>query len=313
MERIQTALLRLRGNRFLEYAEYGDPHGTPMFYFHGYFGSCYQAALVDDFAKRKGIRIIATNRPGIGRSSPSHSKRMTDYAKDIEQLADALGIDSFAIIGASGGGCFALACAQVLPHRVKLAGVFGGIGPLNVMNNLQQMTGFRKVFLSACHNHRHVVTWFLKVVFLVCKKWPFLSYDLLLRTSILEPELRYRKDIQQMLWLDYKNVFLQKNGVQGLLLEATLYFNWGFDLRDFPADKLVLYWHGQNDTIVTWKDMQKIMQPVAHAEAIICPGGHLTYLLKKVDYVMLRMKQESDAQEKVFRKGTRSSFLALQS
>ena len=34
--------LRLPDGRTLEYAEYGDPGGIPLLYFHGFLGSIYE-------------------------------------------------------------------------------------------------------------------------------------------------------------------------------------------------------------------------------------------------------------------------------
>jgi pimeloyl-ACP methyl ester carboxylesterase len=62
--------LYLRDGRRLGYAEYGDPQGLPVFFFHGTPGSrfeCGHADIADDF-RRAGARLIAPDRPGIGLS-----------------------------------------------------------------------------------------------------------------------------------------------------------------------------------------------------------------------------------------------------
>ena len=42
-----------------------------------------------------------------------------------------LGLESFSVLGSSGGGPYALACAHELPERVTRAGVISGVGPYN--------------------------------------------------------------------------------------------------------------------------------------------------------------------------------------
>ena len=61
-------LLVMRDGRKLEITEYGDRAGHPAFFFHGLIGSHHQASYISDEAGRIGLRIIAPNRPGVGRS-----------------------------------------------------------------------------------------------------------------------------------------------------------------------------------------------------------------------------------------------------
>jgi hypothetical protein len=58
--------IRLRDGRLLGYAEWGDPPGRPLFYFHGWPGSRVEGRLGDEASKAKGIRKIALDRPGMG-------------------------------------------------------------------------------------------------------------------------------------------------------------------------------------------------------------------------------------------------------
>ena len=53
------ATMTLRDGRTLGYAEYGDPGGTPGFYFHGHPGSRLEAQLAHEAALERGVRIIA--------------------------------------------------------------------------------------------------------------------------------------------------------------------------------------------------------------------------------------------------------------
>lgn len=124
-----TKLLRLRDGRTLASAEFGDPSGTPLFYFHGYPGSRLEAQLGHDAAVRRGIRLIALDRPGFGRSDRCPRRRLSDWPDDVTDAADELGLERFAVAGVSGGGPFAIACAARLGERLTAAGVLCGLGP----------------------------------------------------------------------------------------------------------------------------------------------------------------------------------------
>jgi len=71
----EPRFVRLGDGRRLAYAEYGDPHGTPSLYFHGTPGSRLEAGMLDDAARREGVRLIGIDRPGYGYSDrdPKHT------------------------------------------------------------------------------------------------------------------------------------------------------------------------------------------------------------------------------------------------
>jgi pimeloyl-ACP methyl ester carboxylesterase len=116
--------------RVLGWAEYGHPEGDPVLWFHGTPGARTQVPpAVDEVALQRGFRVISVERPGTGRSTDHRYHRIVDFAADIEVLADALGLDRFAVVGLSGGGPYALAVAHQLPDRVVVATLLGGLGP----------------------------------------------------------------------------------------------------------------------------------------------------------------------------------------
>jgi pimeloyl-ACP methyl ester carboxylesterase len=69
-------------------------------------------------AARLGIRWVSYDRPGYGGSTPSPGRDVASAAAYVTSIADALGIDQFAVMGHSGGGSHALACGALLPERV---------------------------------------------------------------------------------------------------------------------------------------------------------------------------------------------------
>ena len=122
--------IRLADGRRLGYAEYGDPEGKPLFYCHGFPASRLEAALLDPSARKAGVRVVAADRPGCGLSDFQPDRRIGDWPGDVVELAGALGIDRFAVVGVSGGGPYALACARKIPQRLTAAAVVCGLGPV---------------------------------------------------------------------------------------------------------------------------------------------------------------------------------------
>jgi pimeloyl-ACP methyl ester carboxylesterase len=75
------------------------------------------------------VRLIAFDRPGYGWSDRLVSRLVADVVPDVRTIADELGIDKFAVLGRSGGGPHALACAAILPDRITRAGVLVSLAP----------------------------------------------------------------------------------------------------------------------------------------------------------------------------------------
>jgi pimeloyl-ACP methyl ester carboxylesterase len=96
-------------------------HGTPNI-------GLPPAPLFAD-AARLGLRWIGYDRPGYGGSTPREGRDVASAAYDVARIADHLGIDRFAVVGHSGGGPHALACAALLPERVLAAVSIAGLAP----------------------------------------------------------------------------------------------------------------------------------------------------------------------------------------
>ena len=116
--------------RRLGFAEFGDPSGDPVLWFHGTPGGRRQFPLLGRRAAEKmGLRVVAVGRPGTGLSDPHPYESVADWASDVAHIADALGAERLGVAGLSGGGPYALACAAVPPlaSRVAAVAVLGGI------------------------------------------------------------------------------------------------------------------------------------------------------------------------------------------
>jgi pimeloyl-ACP methyl ester carboxylesterase len=124
-----TATTTLPDSRTLAYAEFGDPEGFPVFVFHGGIGSRGFGMLFEDAASQVGARIVSPDRPGYGRSEPQPGRELLDWPDDVAALADDLDLESFGVLGVSGGGPFAAACAYELSDRLRGAALVSSAGP----------------------------------------------------------------------------------------------------------------------------------------------------------------------------------------
>ena len=108
---------------------WGAPNGRPVFLLHGTPGSRRGPHPRASVLYRLGVKLIGYDRPGYGESERRPGRLVRDAAADVRAIADALGLDSFAVVGRSGGAPHALACATLLPDRVTRAAALVSIAP----------------------------------------------------------------------------------------------------------------------------------------------------------------------------------------
>ncbi|WP_246147785.1 alpha/beta fold hydrolase [Nonomuraea turkmeniaca] len=100
-----------------------------VFWHHGTPNIGTPPAPLFPASDRLGIRWVSYDRPGYGGSTPARGRNLASTAGYVNRVADALGIGRFAVMGHSGGGSHALACAALLPDRVPAAVSVAGIAP----------------------------------------------------------------------------------------------------------------------------------------------------------------------------------------
>jgi pimeloyl-ACP methyl ester carboxylesterase len=128
---VTTETLRTNDGRLLCYAQWGDPAGFPVFSLHGTPGCRLNRYPDDDAVAAVGARLITYDRPGYGRSERNRGRKVVDCVGDVAAIADALGIERFAVTGGSGGGPHALAVGARLPDRVTIARSVVGVAPVD--------------------------------------------------------------------------------------------------------------------------------------------------------------------------------------
>jgi pimeloyl-ACP methyl ester carboxylesterase len=126
-----TQVAQAPDERTLTFAEWGDPHGYPVFALHGTPNSRFARHYEESKYVEAGARVITYDRPGYGGSDRHRGRRVVDCVGDVAAIADELGIDRFAVMGGSGGGPHALAVAARMPERAGRATCSVGPAPFD--------------------------------------------------------------------------------------------------------------------------------------------------------------------------------------
>jgi len=122
---------RVGTGHLLYVEECGPASGQPVLFLHGGPGSGCNAAQRRLFDPQR-YRAIFIDQRGAGRSLPlgeTAENTTPDLVADCEEIREALGIDSWIVVGGSWGSLLALVYAQLYPESVRglvLRGIFLG-------------------------------------------------------------------------------------------------------------------------------------------------------------------------------------------
>jgi pimeloyl-ACP methyl ester carboxylesterase len=265
----------LSDGRSIGYAEYGSSDQPPLFVFHGLPGS--RLDIAEMWATTPtNARIIAPDRPGFGLSTFRPLARLADWADDVRQLADALGIERFLVAGFSGGGPHALSVAHYLPDRVIAAASISGAGTFSDPADRKGMNVVNKV-IFALARRTPALLWLLaapqarqikrnpgSVIDKTARNKHVPSGD---RAVLSDPRTR------EIMIEAAPEMFRQ--GVRGFIQEAHLTVTpWGFDPATVKAP--VTFWHGDADKNVPLESMRGLSSRIADCDVTVYPGeGHL--------------------------------------
>ena len=238
-------VMTLSDGRDLGWTEFGNPDGWPVFGFHGTPGSRLQMGLNEAAACRADVRLIAPDRPGYGLSTFQPCRRLIDWPDDVRQLADHLGVERFSVVGVSGGGPHAAACASLLARRVVAAGIVSGVGPLS---DARISVGETRVsrFLSALFRRRsRMLRTFFIIQAAVARRWPTRALDLMIKQlPQSDADVLRRSDLLDLFERDVTRAPRTVGPAQAedLAIAST---DWGFDLGEITVP--VFLWQGEAD------------------------------------------------------------------
>ena len=269
-----TLVMQLPDGRELAWLEVGDPAGPAVFVFHGTPGSRLQVSFDEEPINAAQVRFVAVDRPGYGHSTFQPGRTLADWALDVSSLADHLNIDTFSVIGISGGGPHAAACARFLPDRVMGAGIVSGVGPLVETGAEDGMMGLNKGIVRLARRSQHLAYPPFAISGYVFRRWPEMALRAAPRQ--LPPcdiEVLNRPKVKSAFMEDYRRFSSTsaRAAAQDFHLFAT---DWGFRLEDITPP--VNVWHGDQDRNVPFSHGRLQADRIPGARMHECPGeGHL--------------------------------------
>lgn len=278
--------------RQLGYAEFGDPDGRLVVWFHGTPGGRRQFPVVGRrAAELLGLRVVVVARPGSGISTDHRYKTISEWADDVAAVADHLGHERFAVVGLSGGGPYALACGAGLPDRVACVGVLGGVVPtVGPDASAAGIVPLARQFNPVLTLTQRPIGTALWPVINAITVFAHPAYQLYARNSPPGDRMVFADpDIEAMFIDDIRQAV--KTQFRAVINDAVLFGrDWGFRLADVTPP--VRWWHGDADVIVPLAGAEQAAARLPDCELHIRPeeshlGGFAAAdeVLRAVDHI----------------------------
>lgn len=219
----------------LAFHEYGDPQGHPIIFYHG-TGSHVHAMLLHKPGLEQGFRIIAPDRPGVAQSDFRPGWTILEYARDMADLADRLGIGSFGAVGISGGGPTLMASALVIPDRLHCVVDLACAVPVYADPDMAKHLGTMDRLYAKLGTRLPLALFKLPFSFIGLMQTVMKSPKSFARVfdSSLCPadkEIFEMPEFQYLLMRDFQELF--RHGSTGPAYDAqTVYKDWGFRVSD---------------------------------------------------------------------------------
>ena len=272
---LQHQQIRLRSGRTLAYLEFGSPGGVPILYCHGTPSSRVEGYLTmpSEAVADLNARLIIPDRPGMGYSDFMKGRRIVDWPNDVVELCDALGIDSFAVLGSSAGAPFALACAALIPQRVRVVGVIGAVAPVDMPG----VAGGAGLIAGRLASSAPALVRGLTLLQLLALRSEGVRKQM--AKAFPEPDrtLFQRPEIRDGFIACFQEAC--RNGTRGPVWEQHLLAQpWGFDLRQIKTP--VLLWQGERDGNVSSAGARYLSNTIPGCIATFYPHeAHISVIL----------------------------------
>ncbi|WP_161882374.1 alpha/beta fold hydrolase [Deinococcus alpinitundrae] len=243
----------------------GQAEALAVFWQHGTPNISMPPAPLFAAAERLNLRLVGHDRPGYGGSSPLPGRDVASAALDVANLADALGLTRFAVMGHSGGGPHALACAALLPERVVGAISLAGLAPFGAAG----LDWFAGMYSGGAAELRAAQTG--REALAIC-----------LASGDFDPEMFTPADHAALAgdwaWLNSVVQAAQVSGPGPMIDDDLAYVAaWGFDPARITSPLLLL--HGEQDRIVPSSHSRWLADRCGSAELRLFPDdGHLSVL-----------------------------------
>jgi pimeloyl-ACP methyl ester carboxylesterase len=242
-----TQAVNVANGRRVTFDWWGDCDGFPVFLLHGTPGSRTGPRPRTSVLYRLGINLICYDRPGYGGSGRQAGRSVADAAWDVLAIANELKLQEFGVVGRSGGGPHALACAALLDGLVTSTAVLVSLAPHNAdgleWNN--GMAASNVAEYSLADSDVKAVEADLTERADQIRDNPETLLDFL-DDELTAPDARVVSDagILDQLHATYREAV--REGAHGWIDDVLAFRRpWGFDLRKIASP--VLLWHGDED------------------------------------------------------------------
>ena len=277
------------------YVEAGDPAGPSVLYLHGSPSSRMEADLpgIAEAAEDLGCRVLAPDRPGIGLST-FRRYTITDYPRSVREFADVMRLRRFAVIGVSGGGKYACACAWGLPDRVTRVALVSSTCSFDLPGARATWSADdRRLYRLADWAPWLVRLFFAKVARDV-RRDPDALFPVVERTvGAADKQVLATPGFREALDRDTGEAFRQ--GARGPAHDLTLEARpWGvpFDRIDVPIE----IWHGEDDRVVSPEQSRILSRALPPATYHVVPGeGHFSLVARHARAILESVVASADA------------------
>jgi pimeloyl-ACP methyl ester carboxylesterase len=263
-----TQVVQTQDGRRLSVENTGDPDGKPVFLLHGTPGSRKGPRPRGIFLYRLGIRLISYDRPGYSGSERHEGRVVADAAEDVRAIADRFGIDRFSVVGRSGGGPHALACAALLRERVTCAAALSSLAPYDA-EGLDWLCGMADSSARAHHDAEANLGALITTLTERAGQARSNSEDLL---KALWPELGGRdKDVARRRLIARTDAEALRDSADGWIDDViALSHPWGFKLSEIMAP--IMLWAGTSDVFTPVGHTYWLAQHIERADVRIENG-----------------------------------------
>jgi len=268
--------IALPDGRKLAYAEFGKPDGFPVLYFHGTPSSRLEPLVFGDEAfSRLGLRLLAPDRPGMGASDFQRGRGFSDWPADLTSLANALDLETFSVLGNSGGGGYAAVCAARIPERLHTAVIVSGGWQMNQPEAMENLPAPNRLFFKLADKALLLLRLMLKMMAAPSQGRPEQQL------ARLKPSLHPADYVllHQIWRLEAFNHMLReamRQGTKGAAWDTRLFVReWDFRLDEIRMP-LKLF-HGEEDRNVPFVLVQKMIRQLPTAHLVTYQGeAHLS-------------------------------------
>jgi pimeloyl-ACP methyl ester carboxylesterase len=259
--------------RTLAYVERGPSDGVPVLVNHGTPGSRLSRHSDPGMYERHGVRMVAYDRPGYGRSDPNPGRTVADAAADIAAIADSLGIERFAVVGGSGGAPHALACGALLGDRVLRVGALVTPAPSDAddFDFFQGLADINVREFSAALEGPEAVEAFIQPYADELRRNPdAVIDDIVSELPDVDREIAERPAFRAIMRESFTEAVRQ--GVRGWADDDLAFAkSWGFEPEDVRAE--VRLWQGELDVLAPRSHGEYVASRLPNARFELLEGG----------------------------------------